>query len=244
MDFNRKPLIALISQIVEVKFRNGYIVAQDFTRIARFAVQLIEHLAKLGGCQILYTMDEDEAEAKGYAEQLTDEILSILTHYTARASGAKAKAILTVRVSPDVVQEICAMGKAGYSFRHIAQELGKQGRGRGECGREITKRICEGVIKEHGDGLKLLESNTNSVATSNSFVEFFQTKVRLTGIDDCRCRQTVLIERYREWCGQQGKTPMAANSIRKAMKKHFPSVPTKWTDDACVSYVGMTFITT
>jgi predicted site-specific integrase-resolvase len=246
MDFNRPALIRLINDIIEGKFRGGFIVAQDFTRIARFAVQLIEHLAKLGGCQILYTMDEDEAEMNGFADSLHSELLAILCHYTARASGAKAKAILSVRVSPETVQEICSMGKAGYSFRYIAQALKDAGKGRGECGREISKRVVERVLKEHGEQLQLLESTTNttSPALTNSFVEFMQTRVRLTGIDDCRCRQSVLIDRYREWCGQQGKAPMTAVSIRKAMKKHFPTVQQKWTDDACVSYVGMTFITT
>lgn len=245
-DFNRPALIRLIGDIVEGKFRGGFIIAQDFTRIARFAVQLIEHLAKLGGCQILYTMGEDEAEAKGYAEQLTDEILSILTHYTAKASGEKARKILTVRVSPDVVQTIYTLGKAGYSFRYIAQELQRQGKGRGECGREITKRVVERILKEHGEGLKLLESNagTTSLASSdNSFVAFFTANVRLTGQDDCRCRQSVLIDRYRDWCKAQGKAPMTANSIRKTLRKHFPQLSTKFTDNACVQYVGMTFVT-
>lgn len=246
LDFNRPALIRLIGDIVEGKFRGGFIVAQDFTRIARFAVQLIEHLAKLGGCQILYTMGEDEAEAKGYAEQLTDEILSILTHYTAKASGEKARKILTVRVSPDVVTQIWQLHRAGYSFRYIAQELQRQGKGRGECGREITKRVVERVLSEHGDGLRLLEStaNTNSLASSaNSFVEFMQTRVRLTGQPECRTRQSILIERYREWCGQQGKAPMTANSIRKAMKSHFPTVETRFTDSGTIQYVGLTFTT-
>lgn len=246
LDWNRPALVKLIGDIVQGKFRNGWIIAQDFTRLARFGVQMIEHLAKLGGCQILYTMDEAEAEAKGYAEQLTDEILSILTHYTAKASGEKARKILTVRVPADVVQTIYTLGKAGYSYRYIAQELARQGKGRGECGREITKRVVERILKEHGDGLRLLEANSDatSLATAaNSFVEFFTANVRLTGQDDCRCRQSVLIDRYREWCKAQGKAPMTSNSIRKTLRKHFPQLSTKFTDNACIQYTGMTIVT-
>jgi hypothetical protein len=239
-------LLKLIADLIDGKFRGGFLVAQDFTRICRFGVKLIEHLATIGGCKLIYTMDEDEAEAKGYSEQLTDEILSILTHYTAKASGEKARKILTVRVPADVVQEIYCMGKAGYSFRYIAQELQRQNKGAGECGRQITKRVVERVLKEHGEGLQLLETNTNAASLASpasSFVEFFTSSVRLTGVDDCRCRQTALIARYRDWCKAQGKTPMSDNSVRKAMKKHFPGVQTKLTDDACLTYVGMTICT-
>lgn len=243
MDFNRPVLHNLILGLIEGKFK--FLVAQDFTRICRFGVKLIEFLAKLGGCSIIYTMDEEEAEEKGYAEQLTDEILSILTHYTARASAEKSRKVLTVQVSPDVVQQIWQLHQAGYSYRYIAQELARQGRGKGNCGREITKRVCERIVKEHGDGLRLLESTTNttSLASPNSFVEWFQTHVRLTGQPECRTRQSVLIERYREWCNQHGKAPMTANSIRKAMKSHFPGVQTRFTDSGTIQYVGLTFTT-
>lgn len=244
MDFNRPVLHNLILGLIQGKFK--ILVAQDFTRICRFGVKLIEFLAKLGGCTIIYTMDEEEAEEKGYAEQLTDEILSILTHYTARASAEKSRKVLTVQVSPDVVQEIWKLHQSGYSYRHIANELKRLGKGKGNCGREITKRICERVVKEHGAGLKLLESttNTNSLASPpNSFVEFMQTRVRLTGQAECRTRQSLLIDKYREWCGQQGKTPMTANSIRKAMKSHFPTVQTRFTDSGTIQYVGLTFTT-
>lgn len=248
LDFNRKPLIALITQIIEGKFRGGFIVAQDFTRIARFAVQLIEHIASIGGCKILYVMDESEAEERGYAEQLTDEILSILTHYTARASGEKAKKILTVRVPSDVVLTICTLHKQGYSYRYIASELEKAGRGRGECGRAITKRVCERIVKETGEGLKLLENaspdNFPASVTQNSFVEYFTSHVRLTGEEQCRVRQSLLLEKYREWARAKGLTPMTANSIRSTLRKQFPQLSTKYTDNACIQYTGMTFITT
>ncbi|QDU31460.1 hypothetical protein ETAA8_66270 [Anatilimnocola aggregata] len=245
MDFNRPALVRLIGDIIAGKFRGGFLVAQDFTRICRFGVKLIEHLAKIGGCNLVYTMDESDAEAKGFAEGLQSELLSIITHFTARESGRKAKAILTVRVSPDVVQEIWRMGQAGYSHRFIAKALADAGKGRGECGREITKRIVERILKEHGDGLRVLESttNTNSLAVQNSFLEFFQAKVRLTGIDNCRCRRTALLAHYREWCKAQGKTPMGEVSISRTMKKHYPQLSSKLTDDSCVQYVGMTFVT-
>ena len=246
LDFNRPSLLKLIADLIDGKFRGGYLVAQDFTRICRFGVKLIEHLASIGGCKILYTMDETEAEERGYAEQLTDEILSILTHYTARASGEKAKKILTVRVPSDVVLTICTLHKQGYSYRYIAQELERQGKGKGDCGRAITKRICERIVKQTGEGLKLLENASPDTfpasVAQNSFVEYFTANVRLTGEEQCRVRQSVLIDKYREWARANGLTPMTSNSIRKTLRKHFPQLSTKFTDNACIQYTGMTFV--
>ncbi|MAD81276.1 MAG: hypothetical protein CMJ50_10585 [Planctomycetaceae bacterium] len=83
MNFERKVFLQLIKDILDDKYRNGFIVATDPTRLARFAVQLISFLVNRGGAQLIFTMNDED---KDLNETLTDEILSILTHYTAKAS--------------------------------------------------------------------------------------------------------------------------------------------------------------
>jgi predicted site-specific integrase-resolvase len=239
LDFNRPAFLRLVEHILEGKFAGGFVVAQDFTRVARFGVQLVNHLCKLGRCELIYTMDEQEAEAKGEAEELTADILAIMTHFTAKASGAKAAKVLTVRVQPETVEEIWKLGRAGYSHPFIAAELLKQGRSIGECGRTITRKVVARVLAEHGEGL----SKVFSVASStNSFLEFMQTKVRLTGNDETRCRQTSLITRYRDWCRAENKAPMSDTCVRKMLKKHYPQLSTKLTNEGTVAFVGLTFV--
>jgi len=67
-------------------------------------------------------------EAKNEAESLTDEVLSILTHYTAVASGRKAALIIGVKVEPDdVVKQILVLYNQHCSFPEIARQLNKAG---------------------------------------------------------------------------------------------------------------------
>ena len=62
LNFYRPELLALIEDILAGKFRGGFIVCTDFTRLARFGVRSLEKIAEFGGCQIVYTMDEREAK--------------------------------------------------------------------------------------------------------------------------------------------------------------------------------------
>jgi predicted site-specific integrase-resolvase len=80
MNFERKPFLQLIQHILSGKFNWGFIVATDFTRVCRFGIKLVKFLAAEGGCRIIYSMDTTSDDLN---ESLTDEILSILTHYTA-----------------------------------------------------------------------------------------------------------------------------------------------------------------
>jgi|GEM_PF-3617492 len=244
LDFNRPAFLRLVEHILEGKFAGGFVVAQDFTRVARFGVQLVNHLCKLGRCELIYTMDEQEAEAKGEAEELTADILAIMTHFTAKASGAKAAKVLTVRVQPETVEEIWKLGRAGYSHPYIANELLKQGKSVGECGRTITRKVVARVLAEHGEGLSKVFEQSASLAPSNSFLEYMQTRVRLTGNPETCCRQTALIQRYRDWCKAQNRAAMSDNSIRKMLKKHYAQLSTKFTNEGTIQYTGLTFITT
>ena len=238
LDFNRPAFLRLVEDILEGKYAGGYVVAQDFTRVCRFGIRLIEHLCKLGNCQILYAMDESEAEAKGEAETLTDEILSILTYYTAKASGAKAKKVCEVKVPQETMLEIWRLGKQGYSIRFIVKALRDAGRDKADDGRLITKAVVGRVLREQGRNLSRVFNETDSLALQNSFVQFFNQRVRLTG-PESTCRRTNLVECYEKWCSPQGITPMSEKSIGRTLRVLLPNVSTKLSATGSLIYVGV-----
>ena len=89
----------------------------DFSRICRFGIKLFEHICKLGGATIVYTMDERQAKTSN--ETLVDDVLGVLTHFTAKASGEKAKKALKIVMDQEALQAGYRLYKEGYSFRHI-----------------------------------------------------------------------------------------------------------------------------
>lgn len=114
LNFERAAHIALISDILDGHYRGGFIVACSFDRICRFGIAMIERICEFGGCEIVYTMDE--REAKDANETLVDDVLGVLCHFTAKASGAKAKKVLTVHLESDTLQEAYRMYRNGHGL--------------------------------------------------------------------------------------------------------------------------------
>jgi predicted site-specific integrase-resolvase len=223
LDYNRPAFLRLVEDILQGKYSGGYIVAQDFTRICRFGIRLVEHLCKLGNCQILYTMSENEAEGKGQAESLTDEILSILTHYTAKASGAKTKAIIQVRVSPNVLTRAFELHRLGHSVRQIALILEREGMGIGECGKRITRGVVRRLLAENKASMDKLVPNPTSSASRSSLARFCTARLRQA--EGTKLTFGTLRDAYLAWCKTTKEDPILAHHrLAKQVKSQFPNV--------------------
>lgn len=241
LDFNRPQFLRMVEEILNGRFSGGFVVAQDFTRICRFGIRLVEHICRLGNCEIIYTMKEEEAEAKGMAELLSEEILSILTHYTAKASGAKSKIICEVKVPPETAKLVWQWHRQGYSNRYIVAQLKTEGRDKGQNGRLLTKSVVQRILREHGRTLNSVFPNSAD-SPANSFAQFFQAVVRMTNQTGTVTSRKQLAARYESWCRQNGHRPMSDKGISKTLKQLFqkPNVlQTKLSATGSLQYVGM-----
>ncbi len=133
LNFERPAFLELVSDLLAGKYKGGYVVATDFTRICRFGIRLLEHICKLGGAEIIYTLGG--SEDKSANESMVDDVLSVLTHFTAKASGAKTAKILSVNVPPAKVKYILELSQRGYSIQAIVAQLEKEGLGKDDRGR-------------------------------------------------------------------------------------------------------------
>ena len=64
-----------------------------------------------------------EKEDQSLNESLSDEILSILTHYTARCSGQKNKAINQHEMTEEQLRDAYVWKKQGTSYKRIAKRF-------------------------------------------------------------------------------------------------------------------------
>ena len=224
MVFDNACFLKMVEQILSGKFKGGYLLATDFTRVARFGIKLIEHLCNLGGCKILFTLSDDEV--KNEAESLTDEVLSILTHYTAKASGAKAALIIGVKVEPDVLKTILTLYNHHCSFPEISRQLEQRGM-KGKDGRKLTPAICRGLVKRNKNLIPSLTGNDAALSPallSNSFDDFCVQRIRTTTVEDDPLPIQTIIDSYRTWCFRQGLVPLASHSTFKTiLKSTFPT---------------------
>jgi predicted site-specific integrase-resolvase len=241
LDFNRPAFLRLVEDVLAGKYSGGYIVAQDFTRVCRFGIRLVEHLAKLGNCQILYTMSENEAEAKGQAERLTDEILSILTHYTAKASGAKTKGILQVRVPPSTLTRIFELHKLGHSHRQISRILASEGIGKGDCGKTISRNVVTRLLRENRASLEKLLPECASPALTNSLARFVGSKLRLA--EGTKLTFKTLHAAYMAWCERSKEQPILShNKLVRAVLLAYPTVQSQTQSGGHRVYLNLSLL--
>ncbi|MFH1267089.1 MAG: recombinase family protein [Planctomycetota bacterium] len=234
LNFDRPELLELVRMLVSGDAKGGVIVATDFTRICRFGIQLVEYLAKIGECRVEFM---DDRESKSFNETLTDDVLAILTHYTAKASGEKTRKALKVVMDEDSLQEAYRLQREGYSYRHIEKVFNKQRRGDGK-GRRFTRGVIRVNILEN---LPMLESLLGKeTRATTSFDQFCREHVR-KGSAKLRLSRKTIIQRYRAWIkkGERGQ-PLTERKISLVVKRR--GWPQVFDVNGCVVYCGLSLV--
>ena len=85
LKFNREGFLALLNMIEEDKINNIYITHKD--RLARFGFDLMENVCKIHGTKIIEVGGEEILSAN---EELTRDLISIITSFSARLYGLRS----------------------------------------------------------------------------------------------------------------------------------------------------------
>lgn len=211
-------LLQLVADILAGKFRGGYVVAQDDLRVMRFGIGLFQEICKYGGCEIVYAFGE---EGKKEAEEdLTHSILGIITHFTAKASGLKARKVLKVNMSDESLAKAYRWYREGYSYRQIEEMLDE----RDEKDRRVSQNVIRHELREKWRALTALYGTTPMEESTTSFDEFASQYVKLaTG--KVKTSRVEIVKVYEGWCGERGTVPMTGKKIARVVKRlGWPSV--------------------
>jgi predicted site-specific integrase-resolvase len=233
LNFERVEFLKLIDDILAGKFKGGYVVATYFDRVCRYGIQMVRQICKAGGCELVFTETDAEKECH---ESLADEILGILTHFTAKASGQKAKRALKVVVSEDVLKDIWQWHKAGYSYCWIERKLREQNRHKDEKGRVISQHVVRVSILENRDALEALSPSTPVL---HSFGRFHSECIRRAS-DKVRLKKKTLMAKYTAWCEREGEQPMSNRAVGKFLDTL--GIQKRFDRTGCVTYVGLSLL--
>ena len=233
LNFARKPLIKLIGDILDGKFRGGYLVAENFNRVCRYGIQLIEKICEVGQCQLIYSMPD-----AGDSESLADEIVAILNVFTAKANGKKAKLIKQRKLSDSQIRLILKLHLNKYSLGYTHEILKKRGMHLDLNGKSVGRSVIHRVVRENAKLLQnkeFIESlNSEQVPTrstppngesSNSFIQFLKASVRVSRSKSTKLLGSILFDSYERWCNERGLVIQAARRERShLLLQQFPNV--------------------
>ena len=210
LNFERPRLIALVNDVLAGKYKGGFLVAHDITRIARFGRPLFELICEIGGCEIVYVMKEGEGEeGDGFVEGITEDIISIMTHYTAKYSGLKSAKVCTIPVEPDDLSRMWELFCDGYGIPTITKMLAEEGRKDPKNGKPYGKHVIDKAIKQSEEVL------TATVGRSpNRFEQFAETHVEVTGNETDHLEFLPVLQAYLDWEDQH---PVSKRVVQDTM---------------------------
>ncbi len=217
MNLERPEFLKLVKDILEGKFRGGKVIASTFDRVCRFAIHLVEYLCQLGGATLEYVLDSDEGEKSGN-ESLVQDVLSILTHYSARASGAKTKQIVTVHMKQSDLDEAWELySKKSWSQAAINDKFVREGR-TGTTASGKVKRLTRGpVYRRLTTWFELKRKVAGETQQVNSFELWSQTHIKKIqdGGKFNEVRLTTLRAQYVDYCKKNDLHPIHNRGILK-----------------------------
>lgn len=201
-------LVTLISDILHGKFKGGYIVCQDSIRLMRFGNAIFEQICSFGGCEILYVMEVDRSEAE---TDLSESVLSILCHFTAKASGARAKKILEICIDEeDLVSIYRHYVSSGCSYSDLAKWCHSRNIA-GTKGQTLTSSKLHQILTKNIDMLRrIVPEVTND---TSRFITSHMEPDRYTPM-----KQTDIYESYVTWCKAENVVPVSAKKLGLALK--------------------------
>jgi len=231
LNFSRPELLKLIDDVLAGKYAGGFIVATYKDRVARFGIEMIENICRYGNCQLVFT----EAEpTKEIYETIAEDVLGIITHFTAKASGLKAKKALKVIIPPDVLQDCYNWKREGYTNKQIEGRLKREGRGKDEKGRPISHQIIQKTLAENQGMMQVLGGNEPS--EPHSFARFYKQHVR-QGDDSARLVKVDMMEAYTQWAERESLPVLSGIAVGKWMKRQ--GIATVYNRAGNLTYVGL-----
>jgi hypothetical protein len=165
----------------------------------------------------------------------TEDVLSILTHFTAKASGRKSKMITEIVLDASQLKDAYLMNKAGHSYREISERFEREGRSKDLKGKTITHNVVRARLLEHGTALEKLYGG-EAGEVKNSFLQFVEKHIqRKSG---SVIRRTEVVAAYKAFItGVEGGIPLNKTGIAKEVRKLGWKVGSD--NDHCTIYKGI-----
>lgn len=214
----RPNLVRMVTAILAHKHDGAKLICTFRDRIVRFGLNLIRLIAEAHNIELICIEATPTEEME---QELTTDIISIVTVYSGRIYGARAAKRLSVRVGEKELRDIFAWSK-GYTPREIVARLKAEGRATGECGRPITKAVVARLIKKNRRVI-------NDVVPTEqvSFAKWFAKHCRK--VEGARTQRKLIMAAYKAWLAEHpSEVPLNDTNVglwfkRQGIAKRFGS---------------------
>lgn len=204
LSFTRKSFCKMIDAMLAGKLDGSVLLVAYKDRLARFGYEVVERIAKHHSITIKYVeVEETESEQK----ELSDDLISIITVFSARTYGLRAAKTCREELSSETVMKASSLLHSGLQRKQIVDLLNKEGH------RTLKgKRISDWILRKYLSN-KLVEQAIQTEQTENSFLKFHKEQMRRIPIQinprtkkadiSCRLLKSDIIKAYGKYCRKQ-----------------------------------------
>lgn len=225
----RQALVRMVTAILAGKHDGAKLICTFKDRIVRFGSNLIRLIADAHNIELICIESTPTEEIE---QELSQDIISILTVYSGRLYGARAAKRLSVRIEDAVLREIFSLVKSGYTPRDIAKHLKQAGKNVGECGRLITKAVIIRLIRRN-------RRIINDVAPNgklNSFTRWFDKHAKFR--EGGRIQRREVMKGYKAWL-KENPTEIPINDTNVGIWFRNKGITRKYGNGGEIIYVGV-----
>ena len=197
MNFEHPTFLRLINDILDGKFRNGFVVVVHSERLCRFGLDLVKELIRRGGAELV-VLEEGEDES----DDLASDILAVVSHFGAVYHGRRAGYTNTKHVSDECVKRMIELRQEGFPIDQIVRTLNREGftqqkkNGKPE---RVTERIVLRYLDSNGIQKALEVAVGVSEGKKRPVEEFLATRLVKTGKAEDRAFNKDIREAYVRW---------------------------------------------
>lgn len=214
MHFGHPVFVKLCSDILEGRFRGGYIVCERKDRLVRFGSEMFLMLCERGGCELVILNPAEDETA-----DLAEDIIACCTHFSAKQHGRRAAQTCTKSLDEEVVRLAIALRKQRYYVSDITRILNERGYVDSH-GEEISEYLVKKYLDSNGveEALTYVVTGSYHQPSFELFREFVEGHIRTTGNPKDRLKVSVdIMPRYREFCESRGVVAESANDCGKQL---------------------------
>lgn len=227
LNYSAPHILSLLDDLLAGQYRNGYVVAQSPDRVLRFGSALIERIAKHGGAELLYAMENASDD------DLVTDVLNVITHFTAKNSGRRGGAVIRRTLPPATLEHAFKLMREGVTLLGVFKTLKREGLLIDEKGRSISYRSLQRRIWE---AKPLLDKTLGHLPKKNSFARFIRAKLRRS--DGTTIKRTALHAASQSYCRSEGLTVVGPILIQQTWKQAGLTIT---RTGGTTRYEGMTF---
>lgn len=210
--YERRNFTKMLQKILAGEFQDSILLLTYKERLVRFGFGICELLCRHGGVTIKI-LDKDDEEEKDLTQEITDDVVSLLTHAGARINGRKAAKTNSKTLKKETIEAAIELFHSGKSWWAITDELNARG-DRTEDGSKLTYYLIHKYVIQNLDQLTSVVSSSD---TSNSFSDWAKTHLKRKR--GSHVRLATLHDHYSRWCQANNVTPLTKRDCGRVVRR-------------------------